>query len=246
MEYLSIRALSKSYAGARILDSVSLDIDQGSFVSLIGRSGSGKTTLFHLLSGLEQPDSGSIYLEGADITGQTGHFSYMQQKDLLLGYNTVLDNICIPLRLRGLSKQEARAQAQAHLAEFGLSDYAQVYPHQISGGMRQRAALLRAYLYSDRLMLLDEPFSQLDFFTRTSMQHWYKRVARAHGTTTLLITHEIEEALLLSDKIYVLSGSPATCKEPLEIDRGGMSDAEFAVSEQFLRYKQLLMNAVQP
>ena len=234
--FLELRDISKYYKGIPTIQNISLSIRKGEFVSLIGTSGVGKTTLFNILSGIERPDSGQVLLDGSDITGSTGRFSYMQQKDLLLPFYTMLDNICMPLRLKGIKKNEAYEIARAHLEEFGLSGAESKYPSELSGGMRQRGALLRAYLYSDELMLLDEPFSALDSVTKASLHEWYRRVCTDHGTTTFFITHDIDEALNLSDRIYVMKGRPGRIGEPIVVKR----EEGFAFSPVFLEYKKML------
>lgn len=246
MNYLELKNITKYYDQVPTIENICLAIAQGEFVSLIGKSGVGKTTLFNILSGIDRPDQGQILLDGEDITGKTGKFSYMQQKDLLLPFYTIAENVSIPLRLRGLGKKEASQKALEHMEEFGLSGAEKKYPHQISGGMKQRAALLRAYLYSDKLMLLDEPFSALDFFTKKAMQKWYKEVSQIHGTTTFFITHDIEEALILSDKIYIMQGPPGTLGEPLVVDRKGLDNEDFQLTTEFLAYKKLLIEKIQP
>ncbi len=244
MKYLEIKSITKTYNGVATIEGINIEIEQGEFVSLVGPSGVGKTTLFNILSGLDIPDKGQVLLDGEDITGKSGKFSYMQQKDLLLPFYRIIDNVSIPLRLRGMKKKAARLKAAELMEEFGLLGAEQKYPHQISGGMKQRAALLRSYLYSDKLMLLDEPFSALDFFTKAAMHRWYKDVAKTHGTTTLLITHDIEEALILSDKIYVMQGPPGRTIAPLVIDRKGMDSESFQMSMKFVEYKNLLKTAL--
>ena len=246
MQYLEIRNITKTYDNIPTIQNINLSIEKGAFVSLIGKSGVGKTTLFNLLSGLDLPDSGQMFLDNEDITGKTGMFSYMQQKDLLLPFYTVMDNVTIALRLKGMDKAAAARQAGTLMEEFGLLGSEKKYPHQISGGMKQRAALLRAYLYSDKLMLLDEPFSALDFFTRAAMQRWYLKVAQLHGTTTFLITHDIEEALILSDKIYIMEGPPGEIHAPVIIDREGHSHEEFQLTTSFMAYKKMLLEKIHP
>lgn len=238
MSYLEIKNVTKKYNGIPTIENINLSIQKGEFVSLIGPSGVGKTTLFNILSGIEVPEEdGKIFLDKVDITGKTGMFSYMQQKDLLLPFYTMVDNISLPLRLRGFNKKEARQRALVYFEEFGLLGSENKYPSQLSGGMRQRGALLRAYLYSEKLMLLDEPFSALDSITKANLHQWYKEVSKHHHTTTFFITHDIDEALALSDKIYVMTGPPGRLGEPLLIKQ----HEEFVLSEEFIRYKKMLL-----
>lgn len=241
MAYLKLENITKSYNDVPTIRNIDLSIGKGEFASLIGPSGVGKTTLFNILSGLEMPDEGRIVLDGADITGKTGMFSYMQQKDLLLPFYTMLDNICLPLRLRGIDKKEAHAKAKEYLDEFGLLGAEKKYPSQLSGGMRQRGALLRAYLYSEKLMLLDEPFSALDSITKSNLHQWYREVSAKHDTTTFFITHDIDEALVLSDKIYVMTGPPGEIGEPFIIED---RSEDFTFSKEFMEYKKMLIEKV--
>ena len=156
MNKLEVRGVSKGFADKQVLENISITLKAGELVCLLGVSGAGKSTLFNIISGLSLPDSGKIYLDGEDITGQTGRISYMLQKDLLLPYRTIVDNVALPLLLRGVKKQDAREQAAAHFAEFGLEGTEKKWPHQLSGGMRQRAALLRTYLFSQNVALLEQ------------------------------------------------------------------------------------------
>ncbi len=241
MPYLEIEQLTKNYQGEAIFEAVDLSVDEGEFVSLLGPSGVGKTTLFNILSGLELPDEGRIRLEGEDITGKTGRFSYMQQKDLLLPFYTLIDNLALPLRLRGESKAQAYEKVRQHLAEFRLVGAQDKYPAQLSGGMKQRAALLRAYLFSQRLMLLDEPFSALDSITKRSMHDWYRAVAEKNRTTTFFITHDIDEALILSDKIYVMTGKPGKVAPPIVLEK----PSDFELSASYAKIKKDLLARIQ-
>lgn len=244
MAYLEVNSVTKAYNNVATIENINLTLEKGEFVSLVGPSGVGKTTLFNILSGLSTPDSGYIKLQDEDITGKSGIFSYMQQKDLLLPFYTVLDNVSMPLRLKGMDKKSSQDKAMEYMEEFGLSGSESKYPSQISGGMKQRAALLRAYLYSDKLLLLDEPFSALDFFTKTAMHQWYNTVTKIHGSTTFLITHDIEEALILSDKIYIMKGPPGTVDESILIQRKGMDTETFQTSEEFMTYKKMIFEKI--
>ena len=176
MSKLEAVSITKSFGDNTILQDVSLRLEPREIVCLLGVSGGGKTTLFNVLSGLTLPDRGQVFLDGREITGKAGHISYMLQKDLLMPYRTVLDNIALPLIIKGAPKKEARRKALEHFAEFGLSGTEKQYPAQLSGGMRQRAALLRTYLCSEGAALLDEPFSALDALTKASIHRWYLEV----------------------------------------------------------------------
>jgi ABC-type nitrate/sulfonate/bicarbonate transport system ATPase subunit len=209
MSYLEIRNVSKTLGLVHTLNNVSLSVNRHEAVVILGPSGCGKSTLLNIVAGLIPPDEGQIYVDGRNWTGKTGRMSYMQQKDLLLPSRTILDNVAIPLMLKGVSKKEARHTAQQHLEEFELSGFVNYYPRQLSGGMRQRAALLRTYLFASDILLLDEPFAALDAITRRRMHLWLKQLQSRYRCSILFVTHDIEEALLLADRILVLSARPA-------------------------------------
>ena len=173
MEKLEVKHVSKRFDGRPVLDDISIELRRGELVCLLGVSGGGKTTLFNVISGLLRPDAGCVLLDGRDITGQPGSISYMLQKDLLLPYRTIEDNVALPLVLRGVKKQAAREQVSPMFRQFGLEGTQKKYPAQLSGGMRQRAALLRTYLFSQDVALLDEPFSALDTLTKSAIHRWF-------------------------------------------------------------------------
>ena len=231
-----------SFDGEEIIRDITLNLKEGEIVSLLGVSGGGKTTLFNMISGLSVPDEGSICLEGKDITGQPGNISYMLQKDLLLPYRTIIDNVALPLCIRGMKKKEARERAEAHFAEFGLEGTQKKYPMQLSGGMKQRAALLRTYLFSEKVALLDEPFSALDMLTKSSVHQWYLDVMEKIKLSTLFITHDIDEAVLLSDRIYLLTGKPGTLTKEIVIKEPKPRKKDFHLSENFLKYKREIIS----
>ncbi|MBO4946521.1 MAG: ABC transporter ATP-binding protein [Lachnospiraceae bacterium] len=238
MMILQAEHITKAYGDNQVLQDISIHLEEGELVCVLGVSGVGKTTLFNILSGLVLPDRGEILLENEDITGKTGNLSYMLQKDLLLQHKTVLDNVALPLVLKGVKKKAAREQAAAYFKQFGLEGTELKYPSQLSGGMRQRAALLRTYMCGDRVALLDEPFSALDTLTRTAVQEWYLGVMEEIKLSTLFITHDIDEAILLSDRIYIMSGKPAIISEELVIEEPKPRDGEFLLSDTFLAYKR--------
>ncbi len=241
MDKLTANHISVSYDGVKIIEDISIELHNGEIVCLLGVSGAGKTTLFNVISGLLKPDTGKIELDGADITGKAGKVSYMLQKDLLLPFKTIVDNVSLPLIIGGLKKTEARAAASKYFEEFGLAGTEKKYPHQLSGGMRQRAALLRTYLFSDKVALLDEPFSALDTITKSSMHEWYLSVMEQIKLSTLFITHDIDEAILLSDRIYMMTGKPGKITEEIRIEEPKPRSKEFVVSEEFMNYKKQIL-----
>ncbi len=200
-----------------VLDKLNFSVDTGQFVALLGPSGCGKSTLFNIISGLFKPQTGEIYLNGKRIHGNTGAFGYMQQKDLLLQWRTVLRNVLIGPEIQKESLVQVKKEARKLLAQLGLQGFANSYPMQLSGGMRQRVALVRTLLFRKNVLLLDEPFGALDAMTRTVMQSILLDIWHKGGQTVLLITHDIEEALLLADRIYVLTARPASIKAEVEV-----------------------------
>jgi ABC-type nitrate/sulfonate/bicarbonate transport system ATPase subunit len=236
--------ITKNYGGEAVVKDICLRLDEGGFVSLVGPSGVGKTTLFNVLAGVEKPDAGTVLLDGQDITGVSGRVSYMLQKDLLLEYRTVLDNVILPLLIKGRKKKEAREQAAAFFPRFGLGGYEKNYPRQLSGGMRQRAALLRTCMSHNKVILLDEPFSALDAITRRSMQDWYREIACAMNLSTIFITHDVEEALVLSDRVYILNGRPGKITRTLEVLPRRPRSRAFSVSPEFAGQKQTILEAI--
>ena len=242
MEKLEVKHVSKRFDGRPVLDDISIELNRGELVCLLGVSGGGKPTLFNVISGLLRPDAGRVLLDGRDITGQPGSISYMLQKDLLLPYRTIEDNVALPLVLRGVKKQAAREQVSPMFRQFGLEGTQKKYPAQLSGGMRQRAALLRTYLFSQDVALLDEPFSALDTLTKSAIHRWFLGVMEQIHLSTLFITHDIDEAILLSDRIYLLSGSPGTITGEIVIREPKPRPAEFNLTPEFLSYKRKILS----
>jgi ABC-type nitrate/sulfonate/bicarbonate transport system ATPase subunit len=249
-----------------------MELPEGGFISLLGPSGVGKTTLFNILSGVDHPGEGRVFLEDEDITGVSGRVSYMLQKDLLLEFRTVLDNVILPLVIRGETKRRARVRAAPFFPVFGLDGCETKYPHELSGGMRQRAALLRTCLNAGLLagteppdngirrsgagseqggekkhrpvILLDEPFSALDALTRRTMQEWYQDISRDLGLSTLFITHDAEEAVNLSDRVYIMTGKPGRIARIIDILPPRPRPRSFAASAGFARFKGLILDTL--
>ena len=242
MTVLKINHVSKSFEEEQIIKDISIELKEGEIVSLLGVSGGGKTTLFNIIAGLSMPDKGNVLLEGEDITGKPGKVSYMLQKDLLLPYRTILDNVALPLIVRGMKKKEAREKAAGFFEEFGLEGTEKKYPAQISGGMKQRAALLRTYLFSEKVALLDEPFSALDMLTKAKVHEWYLDVMEKIKLSTLFVTHDIDEAVLLSDRIYLLTGKPGTITKEIMIREPKPRRNDFNLTEAFLNYKREIIS----
>jgi ABC-type nitrate/sulfonate/bicarbonate transport system ATPase subunit len=197
---------------------VDLAIPAGRFVSLIGPSGCGKSTIFNIVAGLEAPTTGRVLIDGNDATGFIGNVGYMLQKDLLLPWRTVLDNVALGMEIRGTPLAEARQRALPLLQRYGLAGFELQYPSVLSGGMRQRAALLRTLLVERDVVLLDEPFGALDAQTKSQMQDWLLQIFAEFGRTVVFVTHDVEEAVYLSDEIHVMVSHPGRVVETLPID----------------------------
>lgn len=242
MKKLEVKNVSKRFVNNHVLKDVSIELNKGELVCLLGVSGGGKTTLFNIISGLLSPDNGQVLLDGNDITNQPGHISYMLQKDLLLPYRTIEDNVALPLLLKGQKKKEARKQVSPMFEQFGLEGTQKKYPAQLSGGMRQRAALLRTYMFSKDVALLDEPFSALDTLTKSAMHKWYLNVMEKIQLSTLFITHDIDEAILISDRIYLLSGSPGEITGEIIIKEQKPRRDDFNLTAEFLEYKRRILS----
>ena len=238
MELLETKGITKSYDSREIIRDISIRLTEGEIVSLLGLSGSGKTTLLNIISGLVRPDTGTVWLSGTDITGRPGFVSYMLQKDLLLEHKRVMENVTLPLVIRGMKKEEAAKRANVYFEQFGLSGRERMYPAQLSGGMRQRAALLRTYLASGGVVLLDEPFSALDMITKGQMHRWYLDVAKKIGLSTLLITHDADEAIMLSDRICLLTGTPGEIRHEIRVPVPREDRQDFDLDPAFLKCEQ--------
>lgn len=246
-----VDALTKSFprSGRRrpdrqVLDGVSFTARPGEFVSVIGPSGCGKSTVFSMLAGLAAPDSGSIRFGPGDAAPAGSHCAYMPQKDLLFPWRTILDNTVLGLLVRGVPTAEARRRARALFPVFGLSGFEDARPSQLSGGMRQRAAMLRTVVQERELLLLDEPFGALDSLTRTEMQAWLQDVWQRYRWTVLMITHDIREAVYLSDRVVVLSARPARVRREVRIDLPRPRDLSLITTPEFAALEQELLGVL--
>ncbi len=243
MDKLNVNNVTFSYDGkVNVIENINIRLGEGELVCLLGVSGGGKTTLFNVISGLNRPRTGEVLLDGEDITGIPGKISYMLQKDLLLPYRTIEENAALPLIIRGMKKKEAVAKVQPHFAAFGLQGTEKKYPAELSGGMRQRAALLRTYMTEAPVALLDEPFSALDTLTKSEIHRWFLGVMEKIRLSTVFITHDIDEAILLSDRIYLLGGKPGTITDEITIDEPKPRSADFNLTDRFLAYKRLIIS----
>jgi ABC-type nitrate/sulfonate/bicarbonate transport system ATPase subunit len=242
---LSCEGLTKKFSGREgevlALDGVDLQVGEGEFVSIVGPSGCGKSTLFNILAGLIMPTGGVIELDGRPSNGLLGRLGYMPQKDLLMPWRSVLDNVTLGLEMKGVGRREARALASQQLGRFGLAGFERRWPASLSGGMRQRAALLRTFLAGREVMLLDEPFGALDALTRQAMQEWLLEIWQDDRKTILFVTHDVEEAVYLSDRVYVMSGRPGRMRMCVDVDLPRPRTLETITSPAFVALKQRLL-----
>ena len=245
VDYLSVRGVSKRFdAGDRAvtaIEDVSFDVPRGAFVSILGPSGCGKSTLFNIIAGLLSPSGGDVLLEGASIVGRAGQVGYMLQKDLLLPWRSIEDNITLGQTLRGVKRSCARACAAPLIDRCGLRGFEKKKPHQLSGGMRQRAALLRTLLTGKEVLLLDEPFGALDAITRLQLQMTLIDFWQDMRKTILFVTHDVEEALLLSDEILVLTERPGRLRARLPVTLSRPRTPEMLSSPELMALKARLM-----
>jgi len=233
--------IKKSFGSLHTLEDVSLKLKKNQFVSILGPSGCGKSTLFDIISGLELPDSGKILINGKNYNGKTGRVSYMHQKDLMFPWNNIINNVCLPLFIKGENKKKSYIKAKKYFPDFGLKGFENNYPNQLSGGMRQRAALLRTYLFANDIMLLDEPFGNLDAITRRKMQLWLLEIWDRINASVLFVTHDIDEAIFLSDRIYLLSKRPAVVREIFNMDIKRPRDNKTLTSMKFNKLKEKII-----
>ncbi|WP_338447965.1 ABC transporter ATP-binding protein [Niallia oryzisoli] len=238
---LSLTSITKNFGSKKIIDHLSLDIQAGEFVSILGPSGSGKSTLFHLIGGIFNPDEGEIQLHGKRINGQRGSISYMPQSPSLLPWRTVLQNVLLGQELQGKKDVDTAVKM---IEKAGLSGYANAYPLQLSGGMKQRVSFIRALLSPQPVICLDEPFSALDELTRLDMQKWLLSMWDEHRRTILFVTHNIDEALFMSDRIVVMSAQPASITAEFSLPFPRPRHEDFFLTEEFLAWKRKIYYAI--
>jgi len=243
---LSIDRICKSYdldgRPVQILQDISLTVWPEEFVTLLGPSASGKSTLFNIIVGLEDPDEGVIRLDGEIVSKRTGRVAYMPQKDLLLPWRTVLGNVILGPEIAGVAREEATRQARELIPLFGLAGFENSYPSMLSGGMRQRAALLRTFLYHKDILLLDEPFGALDTLTRMDLQEWLLEVWEQFKQTILFITHDVDEAIFLSDRVYVMTPRPGRIRDVVSVGLGRPRQRAMENIPEFIRLRERLLS----
>ncbi|WP_252445983.1 ABC transporter ATP-binding protein [Pseudonocardia humida] len=241
---LVIEGLRKAFGPLPVLDGVDFDVAPGEFVALVGPSGCGKSTLFDVVAGLEPPDAGRVLVDGADATGRVDPFAYMPQRDLLFPWRTVLDNTTLGLEVAGVPRKAARARAGELFEPFGLAGFEKARPGELSGGMRQRAALLRTVVQDRAVLLLDEPFGALDALTRIDMQLWLEGVRAGFGWTVLLITHDIREAVFLADRVLVLGPRPTSVRHETVVDLPRPRDVSMITQPRFAELEAEVLGQV--
>jgi ABC-type nitrate/sulfonate/bicarbonate transport system ATPase subunit len=240
---LEIDGISKTFESRRgervvALAPVSLAIPQGCFLTILGPSGCGKSTIFNIIAGLELPSTGTVTMDGTPIVGMSGVVSYMLQKDLLLPWRSIIDNVILGMEIDRVPKAEAKARALPLLQRYGLGGFENRYPSELSGGMRQRAALLRTMLCDRDVILLDEPFAALDAQTRADMQEWLLDVWDDFKKTVIFVTHDVDEGIYLSDEVVVMSGRPGRVIERATIDLARPRKRSIITSRAFVDYKE--------
>jgi NitT/TauT family transport system ATP-binding protein len=240
MTYLQIEAISKNFSSKTVLSNIEVAIEEGEFAAFVGPSGCGKSTLLNIIAGIEKADGGSVKVAGKPITGQDV-ISFMPQQDLLLPWRTALKNIVLPLEIKGMRKREREAAGMDVLRQFGLDEYANHYPSSLSGGMRQRISFLRTYLCQKPLMLLDEPFGKLDAFTKMDVHRWLLESWEKGEQTILMVTHDLDEAILLSDRVFVMSRQPSTIIHELKVNLPRPRKLDMLTSEELKQDKDELL-----
>ncbi|MFT3863824.1 MAG: ABC transporter ATP-binding protein [Solirubrobacterales bacterium] len=244
MSKLRIDGVGRRFGDTVALEPVDLEVEDGSFVSIVGPSGCGKSTLFNIVSGILAPSEGQVWIDGQDVTGTTGHVGYMLQKDLLLPWCTVIENITFGSSLRGRVKPTEFRDAARLAQRYGLGGFVHNYPHTLSGGMRQRVALMRTLAMDNDVMLLDEPFGALDSQTRVEMQQWLLEVWSEHGRTVVFVTHDIDEAIFLADRVVIMSARPGRVREVMPVALPRPRGLETLTSPTFMDLKAHILGLI--
>lgn len=241
MNKIIIDNVSKSFGDQKILNDISFACKEGEFVSILGPSGSGKSTLFKLIGGILRPEQGKIIIDGKDITGKKGFISYTPQSPALMPWRTILENVLLGQEISGHKNKE---KALEMIEKAGLSGYEKHYPYELSGGMKQRVSFIRSLLSPQSIICLDEPFSALDEFTRFEMQKWLLSIWQEYKRTILFVTHNIDEALFLSDRIIILSSRPATVKKTISVPFTRPREEYILYSNQFVELKRRIVEEI--
>ena len=239
---ISLNNIGQIYDGKKVLSDISFDVNESEFITLIGPSGCGKSTIFKIITGLEKNYTGNVIIDGTDIEKYQGKLAYMPQNDLLLDWRTLYKNAVLPMEIEKTDKKTMNERIKKLLPEFKLSGEEGKYPYELSGGMKKRAALLRTFLVDSDIMLLDEPFGALDAITRSEMQQFLLEVCEKHRHTVLFITHDIDEAVYLSDRIIVLGKNPAVIKGEIKIQISKPRNTDVLLEREFLEYKKKIMD----
>ena len=239
---ISLNNIGQMYDGKKVLSDISFDVNESEFITLIGPSGCGKSTIFKIITGLEKNYTGNVIIDGTDIEKYQGKLAYMPQNDLLLDWRTLYKNAVLPMEIEKTDKKTMNERIKKLLPEFKLSGEEGKYPYELSGGMKKRTALLRTFLVDSDIMLLDEPFGALDAITRSEMQQFLLEVCEKHRHTVLFITHDIDEAVYLSDRIIVLGKNPAVIKGEIKIQISKPRNTDVLLEREFLEYKKKIMD----
>jgi ABC-type nitrate/sulfonate/bicarbonate transport system ATPase subunit len=246
---LTLRQVAKTFevdgGAVPVLQPFDLSVADGEFVTIVGPSGCGKSTLFNIVAGLLPSDGGGrVLIDGQPVVSTLGRVGYMPQRDLLLPWRTVLDNAVLGLEIQGVARAEARRRALDVIGQFGLEGFARYYPFALSGGMKQRVALLRTFLFQSDVMLLDEPFGALDALTRSILQEWLAGVCARHRRTILFITHDVEEAIFLGDRVVVMTARPGRLKLEVKVELERPRAPQLVTSESFVALKKQILDAI--
>ncbi len=241
---LRLNDVSMNFGDVTALSPTALQVGTGEFVSVVGPSGCGKSTIFNIIAGVLAPSGGRVFIDGEDVTGRSGHVGYMLQKDLLLPWRTVLENIVLGAMLKGGASRAQREEGVALATRYGLGDFINHYPSALSGGMRQRVALMRTLAMHHDVMLLDEPFGALDSQTRMAMQQWLLSVWQRENRTIIFVTHDIDEAIFLADRIVVMTPRPGRIQEIIDVKINRPRPVSSLIQPEFVALKQRILNII--